>query len=97
MLELLTNANLCEIISLSFTNTISFIWQIVFVITSKLISLDFHIETKMAILSNLHNVDQKPYKMCSCLTSVILVVKVRMWGQMLLIGNRGVIKMKQYW
>ena len=74
MLELLTNVNLCEVISLSFTNTILSYDRIVFVITSKLVGLD-HIETKMAILSNLRNVEQKPYKMRSCLTLVILVVK----------------------
>lgn len=75
MFELLTNVNLCEVISLSFTNTILSYDRIVFVITSKLVGTDFHIETNMAIPSNLHNVEQKPYKMRSCLTLVILVVK----------------------
>ena len=50
---------------------------ILFVITSKLSGLDFHIETKMVILSNLQDAEPKPHKKPSCLTLVILVVKIQ--------------------
>ena len=39
--------------------------------------LDFHTETKMAILSNLQKVEQKSHKIHSSLTLVILVEKIR--------------------